>query len=303
MGYAVVIGAVNLDIGGSVSRPLVCRDSNPGKVSSSPGGVGHNIARNLCLLDVPTKLLTVLGDDSFAQKILEHAAEAGLDFSAAETIVGEETSTYLFVSGPDGEMEIAVSDMAIADQITPAFLEQRMALINGASICVVDTNFPAESLLFLTQHCTVPIFADPVSTVKAQKLRPILGKLHTIKPNRLEAEVLSGVKIHSEADLPLAASVLLAEGLQQVFISLGEDGVYAMDSSGREAVVPNPPRHVRNATGSGDAMTAALAAAYLRGYDLLQAAEIGVAAGAMTAESPETIHPDLSWTTLCARSV
>ena len=45
------------------------------------------------------------------------------------------------------------------------------------------------------RSCTPPLFADPVSTVKAEKLRPILGKIHTLKPNRIEAELLSGVAI------------------------------------------------------------------------------------------------------------
>lgn len=45
----------------------------------------------------------------------------------------------------------------------------------------------------------MPIFADPVSTAKAVKLQPVLGRLHTLKPNRIEAELLSGVAITDEA--------------------------------------------------------------------------------------------------------
>ena len=46
-GYVVVAGAVNVDIGGQSAGPLVGRDSNPGKVTVSMGGVGRNIAHNL----------------------------------------------------------------------------------------------------------------------------------------------------------------------------------------------------------------------------------------------------------------
>ena len=51
--YVAVIGAVNMDVGGRPFKALIPRDSNPGTVSLSPGGVGRNIAHNLRLLDVP----------------------------------------------------------------------------------------------------------------------------------------------------------------------------------------------------------------------------------------------------------
>ena len=48
--------------------PLVPHDSNPGQVRMSLGGVGRNIAHNLCLLGTEVKLLTAFGDDVSAQK-------------------------------------------------------------------------------------------------------------------------------------------------------------------------------------------------------------------------------------------
>ena len=48
--YAVVVGGVNVDIGGRSFAPLVEADSNPGAVTVSLGGVGRNIAHNLALL-------------------------------------------------------------------------------------------------------------------------------------------------------------------------------------------------------------------------------------------------------------
>ena len=47
----VIIGGVNIDIGGISKAPLVPYDSNPGKVMISLGGVGRNIAHNLCSRD------------------------------------------------------------------------------------------------------------------------------------------------------------------------------------------------------------------------------------------------------------
>ena len=59
--YAVVCGGVNIDIGAHSFAPLRGRDSNPGRVELSLGGVGRNIAHNMRLLGVPTYLLTAVG--------------------------------------------------------------------------------------------------------------------------------------------------------------------------------------------------------------------------------------------------
>ena len=126
-------------------------------------------------------------------------------------------------------MLLAVSDMDIYRHLTPQLLSQRQKLLSGSQVLVIDTNIPAESIAYLAENCPVPIFADPVSTAKAVKLQPVLGRLHTLKPNRIEAELLSGVAITDEASLRAAADALLATGLHRVFISLGGDGVFAAD--------------------------------------------------------------------------
>mgnify|MGYP003376637755 CR=1 FL=1 len=291
--YAVVVGGVNMDIGGRSYGSLIPQDSNPGQVRMSLGGVGRNIAHNMCLLGVDVRMLTAFGDDLSAQKLAASCGELGIDISQSLQIPGAATSTYLFISGPDGDMALAMSDMDIYRHITPAFLSSRSALLGSAQLIVLDTNIPAESIAWLAENCRVPLFADPVSTVKAEKLRPVLGKLHTLKPNRLEAELLSGVAITDEASMNRAADALLATGLRRVFISLGADGVFAADRTSR-CHIPCCPGKMVNTTGCGDAFMAAIAWAYLEGTDLEGTARAGLAASSIAMESEETINPAMS---------
>ena len=293
--YIVVVGGVNMDIGAVSADRLVARDSNPGRVTTSLGGVGRNIAHNLCLLGQQVSMVTVLGQDSFAQSVRDNAAAIGLDLSHSAVIPGGRTGTYLFIAGSDGDMALAVNDMAIYDHITPDFLRQRLEFINRAGLVVVETNLPEASLQWLCQHCTAPLLADPVSTIKAPKLQPVLDRLTALKPNRMEAELLSGVKIETDADAARAAEALLATGLQQVYISLGGDGLYAADRQGHTARVACPAVQVVNATGGGDAVAAALAACITHGRTLEETARLAIGAGALACTSPETIHPGMSW--------
>ena len=288
--YAVVVGGVNMDIGGRPYGELVAADSNPGQVRMSLGGVGRNIAHNLALLGVDVRLLTAFGDDLNAQRIAASCGELGIDISQCLTVPGAATSTYLFIADEHGDMALAVSDMDIYAHVTPAFLSGRARLLQNAQLIVVDTNIPAESIAWLAENIRLPIFADPVSTAKAEKLRPVLGKLHTLKPNRLEAELLSGVTITDRESLDGAVDALLATGLRRVFVSLGADGVYAADHKER-LHVPCCPGTLVNATGCGDAAMAAIAWAYLEGTGLADTARAAMAAGAIAMESAETINP------------
>ena len=298
--YVTVVGGVNVDIGGRPSAALVARDSNPGAVLSSLGGVGRNIAHNLALLGVEVHLLTAFGDDVQAQRVAASCGELGIDISHALQVPGGATSTYLYIAGPEGDMELAVADMEIYDHVTPAFLRSRSALLHSAQLVIVDTNIPEESIAWLAENCKVPLFADPVSTTKAEKLRPVLGKLHTLKPNRMEAELLSGAAITDITSAKRAAQILLDTGLRRVFISLGGDGVLAADHS-QALHVPCLPAEMVNTTGCGDAFMAALAWSFWQDKGLEESAKAGLAAAAIAMESGETINAALCPETLAAR--
>ena len=295
--YVTVVGGVNMDIGGRSDHALVPQDSNPGTVGMSLGGVGRNIAHNMSLLDVDVRLLTVFGDDMNAQKIAASCGELGIDISQSPIIPGGRTSTYLFINDEKGDMVLAVSDMDIYRHLTPQVLAQRQKLPCGSQVVVIDTNIPAESIAWLAENCPVPIFADPVSTAKAVKLKPVLGKLHTLKPNRIEAELLSGVPIHSHSDVEAAAKALLDKGVHRIFISMGADGMYAATAE-EQLWLPNLPGRMINTTGCGDAAMAALVWAYLEGTDLHGSALAGLAAGSIAMESQQTINPAMSATAL-----
>ena len=290
---AAVVGGVNIDIGGTARAPLVMGDSNPGAVRFSLGGVGRNIAHNLSLLGVDVRLLTALGEDLWASRIEGSCALLGIDLTGSLIVPGQSTSTYLYLAGPEGDMALAVSDMDIYERLTPAALEPKLPWLRDAQVLVLDANLPAETIAWLCGRVTVPIFADAVSAAKAGRLKDVLGKLHTLKPNRLEAELLSGVAIHDERSLFRAADALLETGLKRVFISLGADGVLAADADTRLRLPTARGEHV-NTTGCGDAFLAALVWSQLRGLDLKDSARAGVAAAGIAMSDTETVSPRMS---------
>lgn len=286
--YVAVVGSATMDMGGRPFAPLIARDSNPGTVSFSPGGVGRNIAHNLRLLDVPVVFLTALGEDAFAPAVERGCADLGIDLSRALRVPGGSTSVYLYITDPGGDMALAVSDTAIARAISPAYLESVRDVLDGAALVMLEGNLGEDAIAWLGSNCKVPLFADPVSVRKAERFRLALPKLHSFKPNRIEARLLTG-----EERPERAARRLLELGVKRVFLSLGENGLLAAEG-GDCLELPNTPGKLVDATGAGDAMTAALARAYLDKLDLESGARFALAAASIAIESRASVNPALS---------
>lgn len=288
-----VIGAVNVDISGTPVNPLIDHDSNIGKIRISYGGVGRNIAENLCRLGVKTEMITVLGDDLYAKGVREHASTIGLGLTHALEVPGGTTSTYLCINDERGDMHIAVNDMEILDHLTQEYLASKLDVMAQGKYVILDANLSAETINYIAKHCPVPILADPVSVNKGQRIIPAMHCFHTMKPNLIEAEVMSGVPIRTDEDLKKAAHVFLNKGMTNVFISLGSRGVYYC-SRNEEGLLPCYPTNLVNATGGGDTLMAAIAKGLLDNKSLHETAQLGLAAAAICVQSPLTCSPELS---------
>ena len=295
-----VVGGVNVDVGGTPYASLIPGDSNPGRITVNAGGVGRNIAQNLCQLGLSVRLYSAWGTDAHGDLAAAACRKAGMDISRVLCLPDVPTSAYLYINDKRGEMVSAVADMAAADQITPDYLRPFLPDLCRARAVVVDANLPEETLRFLADGCEAPLFCDPVSVTKARKLSAFLGRLHTLKPNRLEAELLGGGPIRGAGAALRAGEALLRTGLKQVFISLGGEGVCAVSREG-QALLPCLPGRMVSTTGCGDAFTAALVWAFLERLPLEETALAGLAAAAIAMESPETISPALDSASLRAR--
>lgn len=292
-GYVVVVGGLNMDVAGLCGEIYREKDSNIGSVELSAGGVGHNIAQNLAKLGVPVELITVFGDDHFGRILEEECKNDGISLKYAQRVPDGKSCTYLYVTDNQGEMMSAVNAMELITRVTPEFLEARKELINGASLCVVDANISEESIRWLAENCTVPMYADPVSTIKLPRLRPLLPRLEGFKPNALEAQLLTGIEITDEESAHRAAEVLLDMGIKNLFISLGKDGIFCCNRK-ESALVPIVKTEIVSVNGAGDCSMAVICwARYRFGTELSlrRIGEMTQKAASLTLQTHKTVSP------------
>ena len=298
--YVTVIGGANMDISGTPTAALLMGDSNPGKISVSRGGVGRNIAENLCRLGVQTEFITVLGDDLYGQEIMRSCRELGMGMKHTLVSAGESTSTYLCINNEKGEMEVAVNEMDLYRLLTPEYLETKLQMINRGKLLVLDANLTEEAIVYLAQNCTVPILAEPVSAAKSKKLLSVLGRIYGIKPNRLELETLTGIPAASEEGLKRAAEALMEKGVKEAYISLSEKGVFAVNGQ-EQRQLPCFDCKIVNSTGCGDAFMAATVWATMMGMSLEEKAKAGLAASSICIETVGAISSWLKEETLISK--
>lgn len=294
MEYVAIVGGTNIDIQGFPKGSLIYHDSNIGNVKMSLGGVGRNIGENLIRLGVDTKLISIIGDDIYGKKILENAKGIGLDMADSLVLKDKDTSTYLSILDGDGDMELAISSMDIYESMDVEFIKSKRKIIEDAKICIIDTNIPRDVIEYmLINFKKVDFFLDTVSTAKTEKVKDLIGYFHTIKPNKLEAEILTGIEIKNEFDLERAANFLHDKGIKRVFITLGSQGVFYSDGGIRDHI-KSVPINIKNATGAGDAFVAALAYGYMNDFPIDKMARFSMAASMVALSHEDTINPHMS---------
>lgn len=292
--YVSVIGGANVDIAGYPFQKLRKSDSNPGEVNVSIGGVGRNIAENLVKLGSNTKMFTVVGEDFHGEKIIKESEESGIDMSHVKITREYGTGTYLAVLNEENDMDIAIASMGCFSKLDREYIDNSREIIANSEIIIFDTNLEEEVLHYAVKTFKDNLlFLDTVSHEKALRAKEIIGYFHTIKPNKIEAEALSGIEIKSDEDLKKSADYFHEEGVVNVFITLGEDGVFYSDGKKQgkykaRRIVP------KNATGAGDAFQAGLAHSELKGMEIEEKVKFAVATSILGMSSYSTINPEMS---------
>lgn len=292
--YVTVIGGSNIDIQGVPNENIVMFDSNPGKVDISLGGVARNISENLSKLNISTKLISAIGTDLYGEKILSEGKLSGIDMDDCYIVDNHPTSIYLSILNESKDMQLALSYMDILEKVNVEYIQSKSHIIRDSLALVIDTNLSYEVIEYIVNNFNhIPIFLDTVSTKKSLKIKDIIGKFHTIKPNKHEAEILSGIKINTREDLIRCADYFLNKGVKNVFITLGSDGVFCANKS-ENIHIDGSNIAVVSATGAGDAFSAALVYSYIHNFNLKSTVQFCAAASLVALSHKNTINPNMS---------
>jgi len=268
--------------------------SNPVSVTTSTGGVAANVARNLARFGCRVSLFSILGADDSGATALRELEISGVNPSNISRSRIHPTASYTAVLEPNGELFIGLADMDIFEELDPPWSDRIALALAQYPFWIVDTNLPAQTIerLLLRHKGNSTVLADPISIVKSERIRSSLAAVDVLFPNRKEAAVLSGLDASTPAGVAKAASEIRKQGVGNVVITLGGDGIYFDAGHGGKFLPVIPAKRVADVTGAGDALVAGYAYGMLTGGPD-QAALFGLAAASLTVETEKSIAEDL----------
>ncbi|SEW13850.1 carbohydrate kinase family protein [Halobacterium jilantaiense] len=274
MGDIVAVGSAVLDRVYALSNlPEPDGGAFARESTERAGGVAANVACALAALDHDASVVSRIGDDDAGDTVLDSLADWGVDASGVRR--GEDATSYtLVLRGPDGDrMIVAGGDSVPGLELTDA---DRDALRDAD--CVFTSAYAPDGVV----RELVDMREDGDIAALAFDLAGPLPELEgrgatraTIDAAAANADLFVANEVaarsYLDTDPETAVRELATRGADRVAVTVGADGAYLVTDA---ETVHVPARDVEtvDATGAGDAFTAALIHAWVVGDETPEAA-------------------------------
>ena len=254
-----VVGSANVDL-----TTFSDRFPRPGetlfgqKFDLGFGGKGANqaVAARLCGAEV--LMIANVGNDLFGEATKKNFAALGVDATYVRIVDGVSSGVAPIFVEPNGQNRILVVKGA-NDTLKPAHVDAAADILKKADTIVLQFEIPMETIAYTVHfarkhgvHCIVN--PAPVQPIDAK----LLNAADYFIPNETEAEVITGLPVHSIDEAKKCAAALLEQGFQKVILTLGSRGALLASVEGSEVIPPFTVSPV-DTTGAGDAFIGSFA--------------------------------------------
>ena len=174
----------------------------------------------------------------------------------------------------------ALIETRLHGELDAALAQAEIVLISdyGKGVC---TPTLLRAVIEKSRAAGVRVLADPIRSNDYSRYRGV----HCMTPNRLEAQLATGMTI-GRAEDAIRVGQKLVEGLEMeaVLVTLDREGMALVRADGRAEVLPTRPRQVYDITGAGDMVLAVVGLCLASGADYAEAAALGNVAGGLEVE-------------------
>jgi ribokinase len=240
--------------------PRVGETVSGGTFGTFPGGKGANQAVAAARLDARVAMVGRVGEDAFGRQVVDGLKRDGIDVAHVRVDPGAATGVAFIGVDSEGRNMIMVAPGANM-RVAPADADQARDAIAGARVVLLQLEVPIETVL---HAATVARAAGALVCLDPAPAGPLPDALYAcvdvINPNEVEAQILTGVEVHSIADAERAAVALRERGPRVAVVKLGDRGAFYVAPDGRGHVPAIPVKAV-DTTAAGDAFAAALGVA------------------------------------------
>ena len=221
----VVIGSSNIDlVAKSHKIPVVGETLTGSDFFMTPGGKGANQAVAAAKLGADVTFVARLGKDIFAEKSLENFKSVNINTKHIVQLDGVPSGVAIIAIDDNGKNIIIVVPGANG-KLMPGDVEKISFDSTNVGVVVCQLEIPIETVekaAEIAMKNKVLFILDPAP---ARSLSDkLLGMVDVIKPNETEAQTITGIKVVDIETASKAADWILAKGVKNVIITLGEKG-------------------------------------------------------------------------------
>lgn len=268
----VSIGAVNVDLIGRVNRfPVADEEVAVQELEILHGGSAANVAVGVSRLGHSSGFVGVIGTDNFGNMLNKKLRKEKVDTSYLTEVEG--SSGIVFgVINPDGERILYTSKGASSNfdrSFIPVEYIKKTRFLHLTGIIGEKAIDALEFASGIAYENNVRVIFDPGSILAEQgvdALKGILGNCRIMIPNRIEAEMLTGLKEEK------AGKKLLEYGPEVVIVTQGSKGSLLITRDLAKNI-PAIKTKAIDTTGAGDSFAAGLISSLLENKGLREATE------------------------------
>ena len=287
----LVVGSFMMDLVASAKRAPNLGETVIGfAFRTAPGGKGANQAVQAARLGAVTDMVGCVGNDSFGTEMIQALKSSGVDTSKVKVSQNLPTGVghIEIQDSPEGVQNRIIVVPGANYDLKPSDLDWLKEGIKSYDMVIMQLELEMETIEYvarLAHDAGVPVMLNqaPAAALSDE----LLSCVTYLTPNETEAAMLTGAKIDAdgrlaEDNLKEAASILMNKGVENVIITLGDQGAALCTKEGIQIIPCVRMTDVKDPTAAGDSFVGGFCAGISAGLSMQEALQLAVHTAAIT---------------------
>lgn len=256
------------------------------------GGKGANQAVAASQLGANVLMMGRVGDDAFAENTLDNFLKYGVGTEYVTRVSGVSSGVAPIWVDADSQNRILIIPGANM-HLLPADIEAASDRLKRCAMIILQLEIPLETVYAAIDFGNangIPVILNPAPASTALDI-DYACRCDFFVPNETELEILTGMPVGNDDEIATAAASLLAKGLRNLIVTLGDKGALWLHGDERQHFSAPAVKAV-DTTGAGDAFIGCFAAQLSRGEAVADAIgeAVAYASHSVTGKGTQTAY-------------
>jgi ribokinase len=283
MNKILVIGSSNTDMVIKTEKlPSPGETFVGGTFLYNPGGKGANQAVAAARLGGAVTFITKRGNDLFGNQSLGLFMREGIDTRYVAKDMEHTSGAALIIVDSAGRSS-GVTAPGSNSFFFPEDIPKSVFEDNKFEILLIQLEIPVRTVEYSVMSASennIKVILNPAPVRKIPDY--LYNHIWLITPNKTEAEILTGIKIHDIISAERASRIFQDKGVKNVVITLGASGAF-IRTEDFSVIIPAEKVKVVDITAVGDVFNGALAVSLSEGNDIKDAVAFSNMAASISA--------------------